>query len=344
VNLSLGGKASMVTNDGHLGFFVSTPAGYQVDSNKANRFLYDEQIYAAYINAQKAVGKLDIQAGLRLEHTWNRGYTPATKQVNERSYTNLFPSVKLLYKLNETQSLALNYLKRINRPGYNYLNPFRFYYSQNSYSEGNPQLQPSFNHAIDLTWFINPLHFLRIRTTQIRNYWDRLYFIDSEANTSALTRANVGNAAFYGFTYGFGFSIAKWWDLNGNISAEYSRFQMNAYGKKQLYESRNGWIDIYNSFYLNKKKTLLADLHGSYYTPRQKDYKRWEEMSCFDGGIRALLMDKNLVVGLSFEDPFAKAYWMQTNQVNGTTEYSYDDGRILTLSVTLKFGNSNVKA
>ena len=103
--------------------------------------------------------------------------------------------------------------------------------------------------------------------------------------------------------------------MNGNISAEYGRFQTNAYGKKQLYQSTNGWIDIYNSFSLNKKKTLLADLHGYYYTPRQKDYKRWEEMSMFDGGVRALLMDKNLVVGLSFEDPFAKAYWMQTNQV-----------------------------
>ena len=136
--LSFGGKVSVVTNDGYLGFYIATPTGHQADSNRANRFLYDEQIYAAYANAQKSVGKLDIQLGLRLEHTWNRGYTPATKKITERNYTNLFPSVKLLYKLNKTHSLAFNYIKRINRPGYNYLNPFRFYFSENSYSEGNP--------------------------------------------------------------------------------------------------------------------------------------------------------------------------------------------------------------
>lgn len=341
--LSLGGKVSVVNNDGYMSFFVKKPAGYEADSNRANRFLYDERIYSGYVNAQRSIGKLDAQAGLRMEHTWNEGYTPATKQINTRSYTSFFPSAKLLYKFNDDHSLAFTYQRRINRPGYNFLNPFRFYYSERSYSAGNPQLQPSFNHALTLMWHINQKHFIQLRTTQIRNYWDRLYFIDTISNVSALTRVNAGRAAFYGCSYGFAYTVAKWWELNGNISAEYSRFQMNAYGERKTYDGVNGWIDINNSFYLNKKKTLVADLHGYYYTPRQKDYKRWEEMSMFDGGIRAMLMNNNLVLGLSFEDPFAKAYWQQTNLQNGTTEYSYDDGRIVTLSVTFKFGNTNVK-
>ncbi len=340
----LGGKASIVNNDGSFSYYTNTAQGYMADSSKANRFLYDENIQALYLNVQKNLKKLDIQGGVRMESTWNEGYTPATGQVNQRRYTTLFPSAKLLYKFNDKQSVALSYLKRINRPGYNFLNPFRFYYAEHSYTEGNPQLQPSFNHTIELSWFINHGHFIRIRTSRILNYWDRLYFVDDKTGVSSLTRVNIGKSVFYGFTYGFSHTVAKWWELHGNISAEYSRFRLQAYGQDNFYDGINGWIDVNNSFYLNKKKTLLADLHGYYYTPRQKDYKRWEEMSNFEGGIKALMMDKNLVIGLTFEDPFAKAYWFQTNKVNGTTEYSYDDGRIATLSVTFKFGNVNVKS
>ena len=344
IRLSVGGKASVVTNDGSFSYYNLEKTDYVTDSSRANRFLYDENIQALYINGQKNIGRFDIQAGLRMEHTWNKGYTPATKQTNERDYTNLFPSLKLLYKINEQQSVAINYMRRINRPGYGLLNPFRVYYNDNSYTEGNPNLQPSLNHSIELSWLITQKHFLRARTSQIRNYWDRLYITDNTSNVTALTRRNIGNAAYYEFTYGFGFSPAKWWDMNGNITGVYGRFKTRAYGENQILDGTNGWIDISNSFSLNKKKTLMADLRGFYYTPRQKDYKRWEEMSNFEGGIRALLSDKNLILAMAFEDPFAKAYWQQTNYMNGTREYSYDDGRLITLSVTLKFGNNNIKS
>jgi hypothetical protein len=88
----------------------------------------------------------------------------------------------------------------------------------------------------------------------------------------------------------------------------------------------------------------VAELHCYYYSARQKDYKRWGEMSLLDGGIKAMLLDKSLILGLSFEDPFQKAYWDQKNQVNGTEEFSYDNARLATFSLTYKFGNSSLKS
>jgi hypothetical protein len=344
IRLSLGAKAAFVSNEGSFQYLTKATEDYIQDSSKANRFLFDEQIQAAYINGKKKIGRLDIQAGVRVERTWNRGYTPATDQIFTRDYTKAFPSMSLQYKINDEQSLALNYIRRINRPGYNLLNPFRFYLNSSSYMEGNADLQPSFNDAVDLTWFISPQYFIRLRSTQIHNYWDRLYFTDSVAGTTSLTRANVGNAAYYGISFNFSKSIARWWDVQGYAGGEYSWFRLNAYGQDRFYNGVNGWIDVSNTFYLNKNKTLIGELHAYYYTARQKDYKRWGEMSVVDGGIKALLLEKKLTLSLFLDDLFQKAYWDQKNAINGTEEFSYDNARLATFSVSYKFGNSNLKS
>ena len=40
--------------------------------------------------------------------------------------------------------LALNYNRRLSRPRYNELNPFKVYYNPYSYTEGNPYIRPEF--------------------------------------------------------------------------------------------------------------------------------------------------------------------------------------------------------
>jgi len=344
VRLAVGAKASFVNNEGSFQYLTKTAEDYKPDSGKANRFLFDEQIQAAYISGKKTLEKLDVQLGLRVERTYNKGYTPATKEIFTRDYTQAFPSLNLRYQINDKHSLALNYMRRINRPGYNLLNPFRFYLSPTSFVEGNAGLQPSFSNAADLTWFIGQEYFLRFRVTQTHNYWDRLYFTDSVAGTTTLTRANVGEAVYYGLNFNWSRSLTKWWDVQGFIGIEYSRFTLFAYGQNRFFSGVNGWGDLSNTFYLNHDKTIVAELHCHYYTPRQKDYKRWEEMSVFDGGVKAMLLNKNLTIGLYIEDPFKKAYWDQTNQVNGTEEFSYDNAFLGTLSITYKFGSTSLKA
>ncbi len=342
--LSLGAKASFVNNDGSFTYLVKTGEAFAKDSSKSNRFLYDEQIQAAYLTAQKNIAGLDIQAGLRLEHTHTKGYTPATGQTNETDYTQLFPSLSLGYKADEKNSYGFTYTRRVSRPGYNFLNPFRFYYTPNSYTEGNPNLKPSTNNVLELSWFMESKYYVRLRTAQISNYWDRLIITDNTTGTSSTTRVNIGKAALYSASFGFAYNVTKWWEFRGDINGQYSSFSLNGYGSENSYSGYNGWINVSNTFYLNKSKTIIAELNGYYYTPRQKDYKLWAEMSDIDGGIKAMFLNKCLTIGINFEDPFQKAYWFQTNKLNGATEYSYDDGRFVCLTVSYKFGNKNIRA
>ena len=94
---------------------------------------------------------LKVQAGLRAEHTHSIGNSITMNQRIERNYLNLFPTLFLSRKLDTNNVLNLSYSRRIDRPNYQNLNPFRFYLDPYTYQEGNPYLRPQFTNSFQLT-------------------------------------------------------------------------------------------------------------------------------------------------------------------------------------------------
>ncbi|MEK7254644.1 MAG: outer membrane beta-barrel protein, partial [Bacteroidota bacterium] len=64
-----------------------------------DRFLYDENILAAYGIFGNKTGKFSYQLGLRAEYTDVTTKLVETNEVNPRNYTNFFPSAHLTYSL-----------------------------------------------------------------------------------------------------------------------------------------------------------------------------------------------------------------------------------------------------
>lgn len=60
-------------------------------------------------------------------------------------------------------------------------------------------------------------------------------------------------------------------------------------------------------------------------------------------GLKVLLMNKNLSIAIYGNDLTAGTYWLQTNELNKTVEYTYDDERSFHLSIRYKFGNKVLK-
>ncbi|SET96850.1 TonB dependent receptor [Hymenobacter actinosclerus] len=149
--LELGLKASYVSTDNDAPY-ASWNTGVWTDAEgRSNRFLYKENINAAYAAYNQETGAWTLQLGLRLEQTHARGEQRRTGQAFTRNYTQLFPSTLVGYKLNDNNQLGLSYGRRIERPEYGDLNPFRVYLDQYTYEEGNPLLQPQFSHNAELT-------------------------------------------------------------------------------------------------------------------------------------------------------------------------------------------------
>ena len=144
INLSYGAKMSFTNSISDVLYYNTISGTPDLDTNQSNRFKYTENNQAIYLNADKKLNeKWNLQLGLRLENTQTNGISETLNQETNSDYLKLFPTVYASYKKNENNSFSLNYGKRINRPRFDLLNPFRIYINSNSYSEGNPFLKPS---------------------------------------------------------------------------------------------------------------------------------------------------------------------------------------------------------
>src|SRR5690606_14180682 len=118
-------KSSYVTADNEPIFFDNQNGGREAnvfDSTRSNHFVYNENINAAYLNANKDWSKWGLQLGLRAEQTIAKGEQKISGQKFERNYTQLFPSVAAQYHLTKIHDIGLTLSRRIERPNYQQLN------------------------------------------------------------------------------------------------------------------------------------------------------------------------------------------------------------------------------
>jgi hypothetical protein len=342
VKWSFGMKTSISQNDLDNLYEIKNGSEYVNDTTQTNRFSYREGIEAAYVSANKTVNKFDFSAGLRMEHTHGIGEGSTTQNINV-DYTKLFPSATIQYKLNDNHVFNLSFARRISRPNYSFLNPFRFYYTPNTFVVGNPSLQPSVNYLTKLGYAFKSNLNVTLLYNNITNYFDRVYTVDTLQKTNAVSRKNLGKKQVLALEVDYSLQPTKWWELTGNVNGGVMQFISEVNEAKSEFTKFNWWVEFNNNFYLNKKKTLTAEVSGYYYSPRQRDVVYWDEMSTLMLGLRYAMLNKNLVVSLYAEDIFAKSYWLQTNKLNNTVEYSYD-GHPVRIAVSYKFGNKNIKA
>lgn len=126
--------------------FIEAPA---LTSN----YSYTDQVYAAYSTFTTALGKLNTQAGLRVESSDYSGFLPDSNLTFKVAYpVSLFPSAFASYKLNESNDVQFTYSRKINRPNFFQLIPFTDYSDSLNFKRGNAALRPEFINALELSW------------------------------------------------------------------------------------------------------------------------------------------------------------------------------------------------
>ncbi|HRI22993.1 MAG TPA: outer membrane beta-barrel family protein, partial [Panacibacter sp.] len=137
--LEAGIKTTFTKTDNNVLWENKLNNTWVTDTGKTNRFIYRENINAAYISINKAAGKYNLTGGLRAEQT-NTSGDLSTQRTDKTNYINLFPNFSAVYIKDAKNMFIFNYKKSIVRYGFNYVNPFITYQSQYSYSQGNPYL------------------------------------------------------------------------------------------------------------------------------------------------------------------------------------------------------------
>jgi hypothetical protein len=344
--LEAGIKASYVTADNEPNFFEQVSGVYVLDTTRSNHFIYGENINAAYVNLNKDWEKWSTQVGLRAEQTSANWEQITTKQKFDTSYTQIFPSLAVQRHINKNHDLGITLSRRIERPNYQQLNPFKFFVDKTTYREGYPYLKPGFFYGLELSHVYKQ----RIITTFSASITDNIIvevIQPSENDTGRVTvqtDKNLDRLYFYGISGSYTIPITKWWNNTTNYNAYYALYTGNIANTNLSDGNVTVTINTNNSFVLPKDFSMELGL--DYRTKEVYGFMVVKPNWMLNAGIQKNLFNKTATIRLNAQDIFWKGYPSATSTY---TSYQEDfvaerETRQVTLSVIYRFGNRGVGA
>ncbi len=122
-----------------------------VNEGLTNVFVFDQNVLGVYTTGAYEGDKWGLKMGVRMENTQLNTLLINTDERNNQQYNNFFPSVHSSYKLSKTVSVQAGYSRRIYRPRMWDLNPFFNIRNDFAIRQGNPDLQPEFTDAYEIS-------------------------------------------------------------------------------------------------------------------------------------------------------------------------------------------------
>ncbi|WP_052480525.1 TonB-dependent receptor [Chryseobacterium sp. StRB126] len=340
--LETGIKTSFVKTDNDLKFFNASSGSLIPDLSKTNHFIYEENINAVYGNVSKKWEKFKATAGLRMENTNVKGTQLTTNQVNKRNYTQLFPSAVFSYDLTDKSNLEVNFSRRITRPSYNQLNPFKFYLDPTTLKAGNPDLNAQTTMNYELTYSLSNKYFATLSYSKTsNNITDILKPVAENGQiVTVQTIENLNSVSYFGLYLIAPVKVTQWWDMNNSANFYYGSYTGNISGT-QINNKGNFTFNInsINSFKLGNGFT--AELTGNYKAREIYAYLDVSPNWYLNIGAQKKFKN-NSTLKFSFTDMFF------TSNIKGQTVYNdylenfavKRDTRVVTLSYTYNFGSS----
>ena len=172
-----------------------------------------------YSSAEKTFGRVVVKAGLRAEQTYTKGNSVASDQKFDRNYFGMFPSFFMMYTLNEMQgnSIRLNYSRRLQRPSFNALNPYRLQFDDYTVLIGNPNLLPQYSHNISTGYTFRNDYSAELYFSRTNNVIAELAS-SAGNNVIEYQSRNFTNSTDYGVSLEAPFKVMKGWTVNNSFS------------------------------------------------------------------------------------------------------------------------------
>ena len=341
LNLNFGGKISFSENNNNFIFYDNTTGNLVIDASQTNTFNYKEKIQAVYFAATKQITKkFDTQIGFRFEHTTTKGFSQTLNQTITNRYLQIFPSCYLNYELNEDKSVGLNYSRRINRPDFMTLNPFKSYFNAYDYNEGNPFLKPSY--ADNIEFALNTANFEhKLWYSAVSGDYFSFPFVDPDTKIVRHYPENCVNYFSTGLSETWLFDKFTWWSSYNNVVVYYMRKNATIAEAQPALEIVSGKLYTNNDFALNKKKTWMINIGFFYEFPYLAAYNRIDALYILSAGIKFQLFNENMTISLTSND-ILRSNHSKSSVISNNIRYVYDnygDTQNIRLFVSYKLGN-----
>ncbi|SFW85384.1 outer membrane beta-barrel family protein [Chitinophaga sancti] len=343
--LNYGAKLSFTENKDDVSFANWEKDAWQLDSNQTNLFYYRENTQAVFASYKHAFKKWDYQFGVRGEYTELKGgYDKTFAQLNT-DYFKIFPTVYVNYKLNEDHSFSLTYGKRVDRPAYFQLNPFRWLVSEYTYVNGNPTLQPAYVHNVELSHnYAGVLH-TSIFYSRENDGITQLNMVTADNQYQFIMVKNAYNKNLIGLHVFYLLDKIKNLESSIQGSLTYQESKMLVAGTVPSSEGWNYNLAIENEVFMNSSRTILGSCEFAYNSSSVENVYNLQAYSHLDVGLRFILMHEHLLLDLSGSDVFNTNIIKSRCMLNGIAQNRvFDAGEMgLNIGLRYRFGNFRLK-
>lgn len=340
--LEAGFKSSLVTSDNDVKFFDVVGGQNQLDPTRSNHFIYDENINALYSSFSKTLKKVDFQVGLRMEHTHTNGKQLTTNDAFKRNYVNWFPTAAFNWKRSEMHAFSLSFSKRIDRPSYRQLNPFKIFVDTYTYVVGDPALKPVITHSYELSHTFKGKYITTLSYTRAKESITDIFVQDDATRISYQTPANIRDLdqATLGIYYPIQLGKKITSTLSGNV---YWNKYVSPLQGGLLVNSATAWdINLNNTVVLGKGFT--AELNGFYQAQNVWGQFIIKELAQVSAGLQKVFNHQKSTLKFSISDIFL------TNHISVIVQYQNQDfhtrrtwdRRVASFSYTHRFGKNTV--
>ncbi len=348
-SLGAGLKFSWVETDNTFSFFHIVDGDPVLDIDRSNNFVYHENVNAAYLNFNRKLGdKLSLQLGLRAEQTNSLGTLTADKPTDndevDRHYLDLFPSASLAYSLNDDHSFQLSYGRRVNRPSYQDLNPFRYQINELTYQQGNPFLRPEYTTNLQL------VHTFKYKLNTTLSYSHTTDLITQQTDTlgskeTFLTNLNLANQYNYSINVAAPLPLTQWWSTYTSLTAYYRENKGTFADGKSIDLSAKA-LNVYSQHTFNLPFDINLELSGWYNSPSiwGGNFEMNSQWSV-DAGLQRQILGGRGNLKLSVSDIFKTTNWYGQSRfgpLDMTVRGGWDSRR-LQVNFTYMLGNTQVK-
>ncbi|HSU26891.1 MAG TPA: outer membrane beta-barrel protein, partial [Chitinophagaceae bacterium] len=341
--IETGIKSSYVKADNDLVFHQVINGVTSYDSSKSNHFIYQENINAFYLNISRAWKKINLQFGIRAEQANVKGNQLTTHQVFDSSYLKLFPSATANYILKNKDILGLSVSRRITRPGYNQLNPFKYFIDPSSYRTGNPGLLPQFTYSYEFS-YTHKQTILALSYSKTKNNLLAVIIPEVEGNKiySVETTRNLATVHGLALDISSSLRIAKWWNTQNNLDIYYNKYTGNL--ANTPLDDGIPVLSMNSTSSFSLGKNWLGECNLSFRSKQVVGYLTTRSVFRMAAGIQQSILKKAGTLRLNITDIFHsdliknvssfKIYRQEYNYVRNT--------RFVTLTFSYRFGKNTV--
>jgi hypothetical protein len=263
----------------------------------------------------------------------------------KRNYGSLFPTGFVSYQVDSNNTITARLGRRIDRPPFQFLNPFQTILNKYTYESGNPFINPQY------TWNFSLLHTFKQKFTSeisysyLRDYFSQIFIIDTNSanvnkNIIIYTRGNVGSFQNFGITETYQTPITKWWNLTAVAVLNHKVIKGVVWAPLTAKVTQLN-VSLNNQFQL--KKGWSFELSGYYQTKSQIDLQEWlKPQGELDAGVAKQILKNKGTLRLNIRDiTYFVNYSGYSTFQNSHEPFTVKwDSRVVRLSFSWRFGKA----